>query len=238
MDQNKIFGSTFDPELESIRRKVAILNNDGIIAANGTLLRDMCKVTRSDVWSYMFFLWHENRLNTFFRDFFRNGHLSHLALIRHIMQSVKNGITADPEEVFSVFNLIDYLNSVIERHRDQMTLPTESEKQPDQPEPVFPTTPEIQPAPIFSHNLDPDPFAIEFGKAKDSVEDDADMFVYQNEDENFEEEEEQQQEKTADDFLDDDEEDEDAEEDDDEEEGLLTQYGGMFWKFLNKLFVE
>ena len=57
-----IFGKSFKPDIAQCICRVGKLLNDGSININGTLnIGDMSKVRKSDLWSYIFYLWYHNK---------------------------------------------------------------------------------------------------------------------------------------------------------------------------------
>jgi len=112
-DNNKVFGKDFDDDRKTVRHVVSTLVYEGVIDDDGRVLRDMCKLSRSDIWSYLFYLFDVNKQHPFFKDFFRNGHLSHLALINHISQTYSASLDVNESRMFKKSNLIDYVNSIV-----------------------------------------------------------------------------------------------------------------------------
>lgn len=123
MNSSKIFGKTFDDNRSVVKKKISNLVYESLISDDGILERDMCKLTRADIWSYIFYVWDTNKEVPFFGEFFRHGQLSHLSLISYMMKQIKNGETADPEEVFSESNMIDFVNDVIRENQSDINIP-------------------------------------------------------------------------------------------------------------------
>jgi hypothetical protein len=125
MNVGSLFGENFEDSKKAIRHAVSTLVYNGVIADDGILLRDMCKLSRAVIWSYIFYIFDVNRKLPAFRRFFNEGQLSHVELINDIVRTYAKTVDdqLNPQRIFKKMNLINYINGIITDNAKVIKIP-------------------------------------------------------------------------------------------------------------------